>query len=210
MVNIELYEKLLNNSLSLDHFFVLKSLYYNEELPKNKRVQGFLNLLIKRGYIEDGILTEIAIDLVQEFTPEVTTSIEVEEKKEKQVTEFSAWVRDVRLKCQDRIFKLKGTKQVRDRIKGKAYSFLPNETDLAKNLLKVIKLYRITDYQLVERKLLEYIEQCNRDNNWFPILYYYIFKDGKSQLVTDMENDDISEVSNEVNTLKPTDYGTEG
>jgi hypothetical protein len=195
MISTEKYEKLLTNGLSLDHYHVLSCIYRGDKLPNLKRIKGFFNYLTMKGYLLEGILTEQAIDLVQDevYLSSTTTTTTVVEGN----FNYNDWVLALHGKIQNKIMDLTGKIQVRDKIQGKSYSFLCNSTDLGKNLQKVIKLYKLDSRHIdsIESALLKHVEDCNRARNWFPVIYYYIFKDGKSQLVTDLDN--IEELSTE-------------
>jgi hypothetical protein len=192
MLNIEKYEKLLGSGLGLDHYYILVLLYNHHPLPQHKRVEGFINLLAKKGYIAEGILTAEALDLVQDeifnvtlVSPTTTTTTLAASQ-----LEYNDWVAELHLKLQEKLVELTGKKQVRDKIKGgSSFSFLCNQLDLGKNLRKVVQLYKLkdSDRPLIEKTLFHHMESCNKAQSWFPLVYYYIFKDGKSQLVTDME-----------------------
>jgi hypothetical protein len=86
---------------------------------------------------------------------------------------------------------------MRKEIKGTMYSLLPNVKDFSQKLRQCIKKYKITDFDKMEKCLIKHIETLD-----FPILNYYILKDGVSKLVTDMENyeEEVSYVKPEINT----------
>lgn len=195
MVNIAKYELLLNMGLSLDHYFVMVSMYNKQSLPELKKLKGFRNLLIKKGLLkEDGTLTEHAIDIIQEdivyysSSTTTTTTIAPEERKD-----FGSWVNELHKKCQKKLTDLTGKKQVRGKIHMKEYPFMPGIQDFTKNLYKVIVTYKLDDWNVIEKCILGYIEKCNKAQNWFPTLYYYISKNNKSELVSDVENYDETE-----------------
>lgn len=191
MIENDKYNEILDQGLILDHYFLLCNMKNGVKLVDNKRIQGFINLLTKKEYIQDGELTEKALDLVEncKFAEIVVVT---EDKK----INMATWVAEVHAACEAKLVELTGKKQVRDKINGgKAYPFLPNPTDLAKNLSKIVTLYKLKDYDKIERTIMRYIESCHQASSWFPILYYYIIKDGKSQLVTDMDSIDEKEES---------------
>jgi hypothetical protein len=183
MISVEKYEKLLSSGLSLDHYYVLVSLYNKTKLPNYKRINGFVNLLTKKGLIVDGTLSAEAIDMVQEVT--------IPKLEAKENVDFRDWVGSVHVKCIEKLVELTGKKQVNGIIKGKKWPFMcSNLMDFSKNLYKVITIYKVTDYDLMEKCLIRHIESCHQADHWFPSVYYYIFKDNKSQLVSDMESYD--------------------
>ncbi len=187
MIDEQKYQEVLDSGLSLDHYFILCSIKNKVKLMDNKRIQGFLNLLNKKGYVENDELTEKGMDMVQncEFSEIITLPAEEGGKEEVKI-DLGTWILKVHKMCEDRIFALKGRKQVRDRVDKKYWSFMCNPTDLGKNLQKVITMYKLTDYDKIEKTLLKHIDNCNTANHWFPIMYYYIIKNGKSDMVTDM------------------------
>jgi hypothetical protein len=200
-MNIEKYKEILSEGLLLDHYYLLCKISSKQEIPYNERVRGFINLLIKKDYIDaDHNLTEKGIDFVQncEFgeielsTVHITTNSQI-----KVVTEEQEGRKDIRnvlitiyANCRERIKYHTGKYQVRARIENKFYSFFPNSTDFFKVANKVITLYKIKDFTLMEKTLIAYIDRCATSNTWLPLFHYYIFKNGSSPLVTDMENPD--------------------
>jgi len=195
MINIEKYREVLDSGLLLDHYFVLCTIKSGGVLDSNKRIQGFLNLLAKKGFIQDDNLTDKALDLISDCD-----IIFDEESKNK--VDFSQFVEELHKKLQDKLVELTGKRQVTAKVKGtgRGYPFLPNVTDLGKTLVKTLSAYKIHDYEKVERTLLKYVDACAEGNEWFPILRYYIMKDGNSQMVTDLDNEE--EVSNTTTSIQ--------
>lgn len=183
MVTKEKYTELLNSGLLLDHYFVLCNIKNGLEQVKSKRVQGFINLLVKKGYIEEDVLTIMGIELIEE----VELKVEPIKSSSKQ-QEFNEWVVDIHTKCQQKLKDLTGTVQVRSKINNVGYSFLPNSVDFGKNLYKVITAYKLKDYEKIEKCIMAFIQSRYDAKQWFPLLGYYIMKNNKSQLVTDYEN----------------------
>lgn len=198
MIEIEKYRMILDQGLLLDHYALLLSVRNGGELVKSRRMQGFINLMHKKGYIEDGVLTEKANALLagepkkEEFpivsTPLASMANTIQSKVEKKF-DYAGWVIKLHEKCEEKIEKATGKKQVRDKIDGKPYAFLPNITDLGKTLLKVIQTYKLKDFNRIESTVLNYISSCAKLGKWFPILQYYIMKNGLSAMVTDMDSD---------------------
>lgn len=80
------------------------------------------------------------------------------------------------------------TNKKQKNLQGK-YPFLPNSKDLATRLSKIIKKYKLDDWNRVEKLLIDYIYTCHKANFQFtPTLEYYIEKNSSSKLVTDYEN----------------------
>ena len=176
MIEESKYQEVLDSGLSLDHYFLLCNIKNKVKLIENKRIQGFLNLLIKKGYIDNDELTEKGLDLVQNCEFSEIIQIPTEEEGKNVEMDLGSWILKVHKACEDRIYSLTGKKQIRDKIEGKTWPFLCNATDLGKNLQKVIAIYKLTDYEKIERTLLKHIDECNSANKWFPVMYYYIIK----------------------------------
>ncbi len=174
MIGDAKYNEILNSGLLLDHYFALSNIKNGVEPLKNKRIQGFINLLEKKGYLEEGNLTEKSLELIEE----VEAAVFVEEVASKQ-EDFAVWITGLHTRCQQKLLELTGSKQVRDKIDKKSYPFLPNSIDLGKVLYKVITIYKIKDYERIEKCIMNYIEKCAAASNWFPILQYYIMKNNK-------------------------------
>jgi hypothetical protein len=183
MINVNKYTDVLDSGLLLDHYFLLLSMRDGLEIAKSRRIKGFMNLLTKKGYIIDGVLTDDALLLLEDQSITLSTT-------QQPVTEFANWVMSLYRKCQDKLTQLTGNKQVRGKIERKGYSFLPNSADLGKVLQKVIFLYKLKDLQAIEDCIISHIEKCHDAKHWFPVIGYYIMKNGKSDLVTDLENKD--------------------
>lgn len=199
MITRENHKKLLDSGLNLDHYLVLSNIHNNLECANSKRISGFINLLTKKGYISEGSLTEKGLSLIRDFdkdltfttsTTTTTTVTPIGGNKLFLVNNLATWVNSVHLKCQDKLMELTGKKQIRAGIDRKFYSFLPNSIDLGRVLAKVITTYKLNDLDKIEKTLLKYIEKCNSSNNWFPLMQYFIFKNGTSALVTMMEEDE--------------------
>ncbi len=155
---------------------------YNEVLDSG--------LILKKEYLEGGILTEKGLALLEDVEMEIgVQSTSTGTKND----DFGIWIQGLHKRCQDKLVELTGSKQVRDKIDKKSYPFLPNAIDLGKVLYKVITSYKVHDYERIEKCIMNYIEKCANAHNWFPILQYYILKNNKSSLVTDCEgaDDDI-------------------
>lgn len=213
MIDISKYLKILNQGLLLDHYSLMCCIRDDAELPKSKRIEGFTNLLKKKGFITtDGKLTEAGLNLVtddrvvcqkvivqtkeelsQQNAPKVSYETKGLLKTPTATKDYLVWAHELHAKLQDRIQEKTGKKQVRAVINGVGYSFLPNVNDFSKVLLKAIVLNKLKDFNRIEKCLLTYINTKSKENNWFPLLNYYILKNGSSLMVTDLENieDDI-------------------
>lgn len=199
MIDLKHYERILESGLIFDHYIILCMKNKGEVLPNSRRVQGFVNLLNKKGFIKDDMLTEKALLLISEDII-INNNVNTTEPEKSNETDFTKWVIDLHKKCQNKLMELIGAKQIRGKIGGKPYPFLSNSTDLAKSLHRVIVLYKLVDMDKIERAMMLHIEKCHSSNNWFPLMKYYIIKSGvggsvsstSSDMVTDMESlDDI-------------------
>lgn len=194
MIEDSKYKEILDRGLTLDHFLVLCNIRNGIPVLRNKRTQGFINLLSKKGYITEDRLTELGLEMVENCVEQPVIAIEEASiHKKRDVREFTV---SLHSKCQEKLIELTGKKQYMAKVteKSKSYSFLPNIEDLSKALTKVVVLYKITDLLKVEKTILGYIDKCSRENDWFPVLGYYIIKNNESKLVTDMdsiEDDDM-------------------
>lgn len=188
---MEKYQNLLNQGLCLDHYYILVMLYNNQKLPAHKRIQGFANVLIKRGYLLEGnVLSDKALELIHDdILTDIAISTTTTTTMNPSALDFNDWVFDLHTKLQNKLVELTGKKQIRDRVKGgKPFSFLCNPQDLTSQLKKVITKYKINDRPTIEATLIKHIENCYKANSWFPLVYYYIMKEGASQMVTDLES----------------------
>jgi hypothetical protein len=74
------------------------------------------------------------------------------------------------------------------------YQFLPNEKDLSTRLAKIIKKYKLDDWERVEKLLIDYVYKCHKANfEYTQTIEYYIEKLNSSKLATDYFNDDVKE-----------------
>lgn len=188
MISLEQYKKILDNGLLLDHYLVLCSIRDGNTLPKSGRIDGFINLLNKKGYIEDGALTNKAFDVIDIHPVLIVQSEEVETPK----FDFGGWARDLHTKCKSKILELTGKQQMMAKIKStdrKSYRFIDGVDDFTQRLFTCIQKYKLKDMDMIEKMILNHIDDCHQKNNWFPLMKYYISKQGEgSPLVTDIEN----------------------
>lgn len=192
MIEKKKYQEVLDTGLTLDHYFVLKAIRDETPLPSSRRIQGFLNLLNKKGYIEDGCLTVSALKLIEcyDTTLSVCTTTTERIKDDSGVIDFQKWILGLHKRCQEKIKHYTGAPQVRGKINGKSYSFLCNSIDLGRVLIKVINLYKLKDLDAIENCIMKHISDCCISKQYFPLIKYYVMKDNSSQLVTDLENPD--------------------
>lgn len=187
MISLEVYKKILNNGLLLDHYMVMCNIRDGKEMPKSRRIDGFINLLEKKGYIEDGVLTDLAFDIIDIHPVIVVGKEDIETPK----FDFVGWSTSLHEKCVNKIIELTGKRQVISKIKnsGAGYRFLDGIQDFSTRLYKCIERYKLKDMDIVEKAILNHIDNCHSSGNWFPLMKYYITKQGEgSPMVTDIEN----------------------
>lgn len=197
MIDVRKYKAILDEGLLLDHYFLLCSLRDGKEFAKSRRIQGFINLMHKKGYIEDGLLTKKAFNILEGDGNEtpikpvhllVAPMIKSEGVIVEKNFDYADWVIALHKKLRDKIIVSTGKNQVKAMVEGKGYPFLPNSTDLGKVILRVIKSYKLTDFDKIEKTLLAYVDRCIKQNKWTPLLNYYVMKNDASLMVTEMEN----------------------
>lgn len=100
---------------------------------------------------------------------------------------FDVWCEQLHEKLKERLLKLTGKSQKVSKIRQASYSYLCNVKDLTKKLKGFVKVYNVKNYQKIEDGLLNYINKCHKEDSWFPLIEYYIMKDGTSKLATDFD-----------------------
>jgi hypothetical protein len=89
-------------------------------------------------------------------------------------------------KLQNKLVELTGKKQ---KVIQNKYSFLPNLRDFTQRLSKIIKKYKLSDWNKLEILLLQHIEKSHKANfEYVQLLDYYIEKNNSSKLATDYED----------------------
>lgn len=189
MIDVNKYKKILDEGLLLDHYLLLCNVRDKVELLRNKRIQGFLNLLCKKGYIENDTLTDKAMLLIDEAISVDKPAVKLEETKivNEAKFDYGAWVIRLWKSCEKKLVEYTGKRQVRPKIDGVAYSFLPNPTDLGKVIIRAVGAYKLTDYDKIEKAILAYIDRCHKQDKWTPLLHYWIMKNNMSTMVTEMD-----------------------
>lgn len=211
MIDIGKYKNVLDQGLLLDHYSLLCCIRDGGELPKSKRIQGFINLLHKKGYLKEGVLTDIATALVDNDTVMCIKEVSNNPidniktvgllKTPVPTNDYMTWANALHKKLQDVLFDRTGRRQARGKINNTSYSFLPNDRDFAKVLLKVIVNYKLKDFDKIEKHLIAYVNRKINEKEWFPLVGYHIFKNGTSEMVTEMENMEEDEITNNDSTV---------
>jgi len=179
------YKKVLEDGLLLDHYYVLLNLSKGTKMVDSKRIQGFINLLSKKDYIEDGLITQKGLDLI-EATGEI-----IEVKVEELVTDYDSWVKSLHEKCVAKVEAATGKKNVSAKIKNSSYYFLPTRViDLSKPIQRFMKIYKVKDLEKIEGVVLAYVQKALDNKSFFPLLKYYIIKDDTSEMIGDIDNYD--------------------
>jgi len=174
-INVEELSKAVNKFITVEQYIVLKiiedgCLYL---FPNNLFAATIVGLK-SSGYIySETQLTPKGKELLKEISGE---------KMSKKV---DTGINQLYIACQEELQKLVGKKQKTSKINGKSYSFLPNFVDFQDKIEKSCKKYQLNDKEQLKKVLLQYINKCHKEDNWFPILEYYIMKDGHSKLATD-------------------------
>jgi len=174
-INVEELSKAVNKFITVEQYIVLKiiedgCLYL---FPNNLFAATIVGLK-SSGYIySETQLTPKGKELLKEISGN---------KISKKV---DTGINQLYIACQEELQKLVGKKQKTSKINGKSYSFLPNFVDFQDKIEKSCKKYQLNDKEQLKKVLLQYINKCHKEDNWFPILEYYIMKDGHSKLATD-------------------------
>jgi len=192
---------LQKEGVTLDMVFLLDFLKSNKVdieslITSNPKATSILTMLKRKNYLDLSYqITEEGEQILQIVTKEVPENQEIRIPP----TSFKGWSDQVHASLQERLVELTGKKQKTDKIKGVSYSFLCGPIDLHNKLLKVKKLYNFKDLDKAFLVLKRYVEKCHNEGSWFPLMEYYIEKEGKSRFMTDYDNfeDSIKEQKEE-------------
>jgi hypothetical protein len=182
-----------NKDLNFEYFFILKladkyNIFDYKEIDK---LDEKILYLRNQGYLDAREIPEITVKTKQLF-----------EKIDGIVKDNSKFNFDVlHKKLQDILVKHTSKKQ--KMLQGK-YAFLPNSIDLKNKILKVVKQYKLTDFNKIETLLVRYVNNCIKKNfEYVQLLEYYIIKDKNSKIATDYFNFEEEEIIKE-ETIKNT------
>jgi hypothetical protein len=129
--------------------------------------------LIAKGYLyTTGKPTAKGINLIEEVLANVSSKVDNYEELYK--------------KLQDRLVSLTGKKQVKA---NGSYTYLCNSIDLKSKLSKVIRKYKLNDFEKVTKLLLLHIDKSHRQKfDKVMLIQYYIEKNNVSTLASDYES----------------------
>lgn len=167
----EKWEQLLSAGLSLDHHHLLCLIKKGGEIPPHPRIQGLINLLALKGYIEDGVLSDKAEALIRDDV------------------KGGDWVAELLGKIKGRLREHTGKEQILGF--GRTY-FVPSYKDLQNSLQRWNKEYKMLEgnEDKIEKILLSHIDECYKVNSWSPSIQYFIIKERPliSRLAAALEN----------------------
>lgn len=178
-MNVELspqqISKLLNKPLSLDCFFYLIYRQNNIEFP-SENVQAIEFNLLKDGLMYvGGKVTAKGNSFIEEVMGVVSSKVDNKVDYE-----------SLHRKLKQKLHTLTGKYQ--KMVQGK-YAFLCNSIDMESKLSKVIKKYKLTDFNRIEVLLLRHVDKAwTAKFDKVSLIEYYIEKSGVSQLATDYSN----------------------
>lgn len=203
-MTIEKWKYLQARSITLDMIFLLDHVSKNPKVDlfayfeTDPKLTGIVKTLIRKNLVaqtfeilEDG---KAILDFVNDFSKQ-----EIQNKNES----FAEWVYSVHALLQALLKKLTGKIQKTDKIKGTSYSFLCNPKDLHDKLLKVNTIYGPLDRVKAQKVLSAYVIKCYKENSWFPVIEYYIEKEGKSRFYTDyLDFEEVTEIEDKPKETK--------
>lgn len=185
-------EFLFASGLDFNHLYVLQNI---NNLPEVNRLTGYYNVLVGKGYIDSGVLSDKGQEIVSLFMQkeedfiknEINNQISEEVKEIQKPLSFSQWAADLYKKLQDKLQDVTGNKNPNLVFEGKPtkYPYLCSVLDLEGKLKKFIGKYTMTDLERIEKLLLKHCEIRNQK------IMRYIIKEGNekgSDMALDYEN----------------------
>jgi hypothetical protein len=184
-------EFLFASGLDFNHLYTLQNL---NNLPNlGRRVEGWLNILIAKGFIDDDHWpTEKGNEILSKFNNSQTVvnieqdgSLVEEPVKNESVKTFSNFVDELDTKLKEKIKKLTGHNQAYITVQNVKYPYLSDAVDLESKLKKFVTKYKKQDLKRIEACLLKHCEIRNQ-----KILMYIMREkgDSKSDLAVDYDN----------------------
>lgn len=189
-INNEIFIKALEKLNSLDTYFILAQLNENQPLPKSLKVDGHLNLLQKKQFInQEGKLTDKAIEILAYINDDKVILKQVEEKNQN----FSQFCQSLFTKLENKVIELGEKKTFKN---PSTERLLPsNVKELSDRIKDFMKKYNYTDLTKIEEELLQHVEKCiKKPNKYQRSVYYFIFKDKfPSELLKALTDDEKEE-----------------
>lgn len=180
-IPIESIAKAVSKGLTIEEYIVLCitndgcSYLFNQDYPS---LQSISNLVANGYFNSKEEITEKGIKFLEETGGVMSNKIDNKYEL-------------LHKKLQTELLTL--TQKRQKNLQGK-YPFLPNSKDLATRLSKIIKKYKLDDWNRVEKLLIDYIYTCHKANwEYVQTIEYHIEKLGSSKLATDYFNDDVKE-----------------
>jgi len=184
-IPIENIAKAVEKGLTIEEYIVLKvsedgcSYLFKPDYPS---LQTLSNLVSNGYFNHKKEITSKGKALLQE----------IEGVKEEVSKKVDNKYEELHKKLQNKLIELTGSKQ---KTLNKKYSFLCNSQDLASKLSKVIKKYKLNNWNKVESLLLQHIINSYKANwEYVLLIEYYIEKNNSSKLATDYEGFEEKEV----------------
>jgi len=196
----EYLKKIYNTKLDFNKFLIIKLISENalHEFKDfgNRYVEELISLDIL-GYLTED---DKGVHTLTNKAKELLKSVEESDKiVQKQVNKYE----QLHLKLQAELKKLTGKAQIKA---NGAYPFLCNATDLENKLSKVVKKYKLENWEIVERCLLNHIKKAyNQKFDKIQLIQYYISKDAASTLASDYEAFDEKEELTEKSKIEVKD-----
>lgn len=167
-------------------------------VEKGLKVEEYIYLLVKNDGCDYLFNTEICPVKSTLFTNDFISNThtltnkgkallqEIEGTKEVVSKKVNNKYEELHKKLQNKLIELIGSKQ---KTLNKKYSFLCNSQDLASKLSKVIKKYKLNDWDKIEKLLLQHTINSFKANwEYVLLMEYYIEKNNSSKLATDYNN----------------------
>lgn len=182
-MNLKKIETIMEKGYDLNIVALLYVCKQGEPIDSvNSKIQAIVAMMERKGLILEGRITASGEELLK--------CIEEGEEIIKEREKIHSYD-DIYEKVLERVEKLTGKRQVRSKIYGKEYNYLPVQYDFVTRLKKVANKYKLSDIEKLEKVILWNIEICHKTGKWYPLLLYYFSKtvDGQetSTLAADYE-----------------------
>lgn len=184
-MTIEYLKKIYEAKLDYNSFLTLKIIDNNALFQFkdfiNSYIETITSLTILGYLVEDdkGVysLTEKSKSLLKKVE-------EVQKSNEPNIKVYNKY-EALHLKLQAELKKLTGKTQIKA---NGAYPFLCNACDLENKLSKVVKKYKLDNWEIIETCLINHIKKAyNQRFEKIQLIQYYISKDSTSTLASDYE-----------------------